>query len=69
MNARFIISDTDLISIKEVEHTTGMKKSWIYARINKGDFPPPRKFGTHKTSTSRWVRGEIENWKRQYINL
>lgn len=43
MNARFIISDTDLISIKEVEHTTGMKKKLDLRPDKQRRFPPAAK--------------------------
>lgn len=59
-----IISDTDMITIKEVERSVGHKKSFIYDRISKGEFPPPKKLGTR---TSRWIRGEVEEWKKQFL--
>nr|WP_072014425.1 AlpA family phage regulatory protein [Pectobacterium odoriferum] len=58
------MSDTDLISIKEVERAVGLKKSSIYARISNGDFPKPKKLGSR---TSRWLRGEVEDWKKQFL--
>jgi len=62
MNA--IVLDTDLISLKEVERSTGYKKSSIYQKVKDGEFPPPKKMGTR---TSRWVRGDIEAWKKQFL--
>lgn len=59
-----IITDTDLISMKEVERTVGLKKSSIYARIKNGEFPKQKKLGSH---AARWVRGEIEEWKKQWL--
>lgn len=59
-----INSDTDLIPMKEVERTVGLKKSSIYDRIKKGEFPKPKKLGSH---AARWVRGEIEDWKQQWL--
>lgn len=58
------ISDSDLINIKEVERSVGHKKTFIYDRISKGEFPAPKKLGTR---SSRWLRGEIEAWKKQFI--
>ncbi|BEM41613.1 hypothetical protein SME13J_02320 [Serratia marcescens] len=57
-----ITLDTDLISIKEVERATGFKKSYIYQKIKDGDFPRPKKLG----ASSRWVRGDVEVWKKQF---
>lgn len=59
-----INSDTDLIPLKEVERTVGLKKSYIYDHISKGEFPKPRKIGG---KSSRWVRGEVEAWKAQFL--
>ncbi|MEL5392836.1 helix-turn-helix transcriptional regulator [Serratia nevei] len=59
-----IISDSDLLRIQEVEQSVGHKKSYIYDRIKKGEFPAPKKLGS---KSSRWVRGEVEAWKKQFI--
>ncbi|CAJ0996743.1 helix-turn-helix transcriptional regulator [Sodalis praecaptivus] len=58
------ILDTDFINIKEVENSVGLKKSCIYDKISRGAFPKPRKLGT---TTARWIRGEVEEWKKQYL--
>ncbi|HHR4437791.1 AlpA family transcriptional regulator [Salmonella enterica subsp. enterica serovar Corvallis] len=57
-------SPTDLITIKEVEKTTGFKKSAIYLRIGQGTFPRQVKLGSR---TARWVRGEVDAWKQDII--
>ena len=59
-----VISDTDLINIKEVERSVGLKKSSIYERISNNEFPKPKKLGSR---TSSWVRGEVEEWKKQFL--
>lgn len=59
-----VISDTDLINIKEVERSVGLKKSSIYERISNNEIPKPKKLGSR---TSRWVRGEVEEWKKQFL--
>lgn len=59
-----VISDTDLINIKEVERSVGLKKSSIYERISNNEFPKPKKLGSR---TPRWVRGEVEEWKKQFL--
>lgn len=58
------IADTDMITIKEVERSVGHKKSFIYDRISKGEFPAPKKLGSR---TSRWLRSEVEAWKKQFL--
>ncbi|EKY9546485.1 AlpA family phage regulatory protein [Salmonella enterica] len=58
------MSDTDLINIKEVERSVGLKKSSIYERISNNEFPKPKKL---RSRTSRWVRGEVEEWKKQFL--
>ena len=65
-NRMYNDSPTDLITIKEVEKTTGFKKSVIYLRIKQGVFPNQVKLGSR---TARWIRGEIEAWKQEQINL
>ena len=59
-----VTSDTDLIPIREVIQSVGLKKSAIYDRCKRGEFPRPRKLG----AASRWVRGEVEAWKKTLIN-
>ncbi|MCR0998696.1 helix-turn-helix transcriptional regulator [Serratia rubidaea] len=59
-----VISDSDLIPLKEVERSVGHKKTFIYDRISKGQFPAPKKLGS---KSSRWLRGEVEAWKKQFI--
>ncbi|WP_229233755.1 MULTISPECIES: AlpA family transcriptional regulator [Citrobacter] len=53
-----------MITIKEVERSVGHKKSFIYDRISKGEFPSPKKLGSR---TSRWLRSEVEAWKKQFL--
>ena len=55
---------TDLLTNKEVEKTTGIKKSNIYLQISQGVFPKQVKLGSR---TSRWVRSEVEAWKQEWI--
>ncbi|WP_413725379.1 helix-turn-helix transcriptional regulator [Sodalis sp. RH16] len=55
---------TDLIDINEVQRSTGMKRTFIYDKIKKGEFPKQKQLGTR---TVRWVRGEVEAWKAQYL--
>lgn len=47
-----------LINLDEVESITGFKSSYLYSRIQKGEFPPPVKIGT----ASRWKFSEVQEW-------
>lgn len=47
-----------LITLDEVESITGFKSSYIYSKIQKGEFPPPVKIST----SSRWKFSEVQNW-------
>lgn len=43
----------------EVEATTGLSKSSIYAMMGEGKFPKPYKIGERAVG---WSRDEIEEW-------
>lgn len=47
-----------LIKLSEVEALVGLKKSKIYALIQKGTFPSPVKVGR----SSSWLVAEVEEW-------
>lgn len=55
-----------MIRLKEVEGRTGLKRSTIYRRIQRGQFPKHIKMGTR---TSRWVDTEITSWIEQQIEI
>ncbi|VEI61616.1 helix-turn-helix transcriptional regulator [Serratia rubidaea] len=59
-----IISDSDMLTLKEVIQSVGHKKTFIYDRMRKGEFPAPKKLGSR---TSRWMRRDVEAWKKQYL--
>ena len=41
-------------------------RSYLYAMLNEGTFPKPKKFGR----TSRWLKSDIEQWlKKQKENI
>lgn len=45
--------------LEQVEARTGLKKSAIYARVARGEFPRP----VHITGKTRgWLRSEIAAW-------
>jgi predicted DNA-binding transcriptional regulator AlpA len=49
---------TRMLNIKEVALSTGMKKSFIYARLGTS-FPPGNKHGRAR----RWPEEHVEMWK------
>jgi len=53
-----------IIRRKEVEKLTGLARSTIYLRIQKGTFPKPIKLGEY---TSGWIEEEINQWIMQQI--
>lgn len=52
------MTEKRLIPLSEVTRLTGLKRTAIYERIARGDFPPVVKLGT----TSRWLLSEVEAW-------
>lgn len=52
------MNDKVLLNIKDLEGMLGLKKSWIYARLAKGEMPRPINLGT----TKRWHRDTINEW-------
>jgi prophage regulatory protein len=44
---------------KQVEKRTGLSRSTIYLRIQKGTFPRPINLGTRAVG---WLENEIEAW-------
>jgi len=51
------------LRLPDVEAKVGLKKTEIYRRIQKRDFPPPIRLG----GASRWVEADIEAWMQQII--
>lgn len=52
-----------LLPLAEVMGRVGLRKTAIYERIARGEFPAPVTLG----STSRWVESEIEGWIAKLI--
>jgi prophage regulatory protein len=47
-----------LLHLKEVEDIIGFKRSWIYKRVRKREFPSP--INVH--SRNRWSQQEVQMW-------
>lgn len=48
----------------EVQHRSGLKRSTLYLRIARGEFPAPVKLGPRAVG---WVADEVDAWLRQRI--
>jgi prophage regulatory protein len=47
-----------------VEAVIGLRRSQLYAMIQRGEFPKPVKLGTGPTGAVGWVKSEVEEWVR-----
>lgn len=47
-----------LLPLAEVENRVGLRKTAIYERIGREEFPKPVTLGT----TVRWVESEVDDW-------
>ena len=54
-----------LIKLDQVEALTGFKKSYLYSRIQSGDFPNP----IHIGRSARWIESEVLDWVKNRIEL
>lgn len=52
------------LRLAEVERRVGLKKSAIYARIDRGEFPAPVRDG----GASRWLSNEIDAYVARAAN-
>jgi len=52
-----------LLTLRDVEHFTGFRKSSLYSLIADKRFPPPIKIGR----SSRWPSSEINDWVQETI--
>ena len=48
-----------LLSLREVEHVTGLRSSAIYLRVSRGEFPAPLRVSAR---CSRWRESEVLAW-------
>ncbi len=47
-----------LLKLEQIEAQTGMKKSYIYREMSKGNFPSALKIGAR----TRWCQSEVQQW-------
>lgn len=48
-----------LLSLREIEHVTGLRSSAIYLRVARGEFPQPLRISSR---CSRWKESEVMAW-------
>ena len=48
-----------LLRRPDVEALTGLSRAWIYAAMQRGEFPRPVKIGRRAV---RWPRSAIDRW-------
>ncbi len=48
-----------LLRLPQVLALVGLKRSWIYSSIRRGEFPPPIKLGRRATV---WMQSTIVDW-------
>jgi prophage regulatory protein len=55
------------LRLREVEAATGLRKTTIYQRISKGEFPAPVPLGEAPNSPVGWLEDEIAGWQATRI--
>ncbi|WJS98235.1 helix-turn-helix transcriptional regulator [Novosphingobium humi] len=53
---------SNLLRIADVMQKTALSRSYIYAKIKRGEFPAPISLGY---KCSRWVSGDVDAWLQQ----
>lgn len=51
------------LRLRAVQSLTGLGKTTIYARIQKGEFPAPVPLGEGRNSPVGWVEDEVARWQ------
>jgi prophage regulatory protein len=55
-----------ILRLPEVERQTGLKKTYIYALVKKGEFPTPIKLGER---ASGWLSSEVCQWVQDRVAI
>ncbi|HIQ16539.1 MAG TPA: AlpA family phage regulatory protein [Novosphingobium capsulatum] len=53
-----------LLRIQEVMHMTSLSRSYIHAKVARGEFPAPIKLGYKCT---RWLQSQVADWIAQKL--
>ncbi|HCM62847.1 MAG TPA: transcriptional regulator [Morganella sp. (in: Bacteria)] len=59
-----MMTEYNLLRVREVMKKTGFKRSWVYVQMNLGKFPRPVKIGSRSIA---WVESEINEWIAAHI--
>ena len=51
-----------LLRRSEVQNLTGMSCSAIYAKMQRNEFPRPRRIGNGPNGAVAWLQSDIESW-------
>lgn len=51
----------------DVEELVGLRRSQLYAMIQRGEFPKPIKLGHGPNGAVGWVKNEVEAWINERI--
>lgn len=51
--------ENTLIRREKVEELTGLKRSSLYHKVKKGQFPKPVPIGPHMVA---WIEAEVREW-------
>lgn len=57
------LRDDSLIDMKYIMADSGFSDRYFYKHIQKGDFPPPIKYGR----MSKWLYGDYQAWKQSFF--
>jgi prophage regulatory protein len=58
-------SSISLLRLPEVKQRTGLSRSSLYAKIQRGDFPSPVNLGGRAVA---WVSSEVTEWINDRVN-
>nr|WP_152456427.1 AlpA family transcriptional regulator [Microbulbifer sp. THAF38] len=60
------LTNDPILRLPEVERQTGLKKTYIYALVKKGEFPTPIKLGER---ASGWLSSEVCQWVQDRVAI
>lgn len=58
-------SPTCFLRLPQVKARTGLSRSSLYAKISRGEFPPPVNLGARAVG---WLESEIDEWISDRVN-
>lgn len=58
-------SPTCFLRLPQVKVRTGLSRSSLYAKISRGEFPPPINLGARAVG---WLESEVDEWISDCVN-